>query len=214
MPLHIWIAFVAASAVLLVIPGPTVLLVVGDALANGRRKAWSTVFGVGCGDAMAMGLSLAGAGALLRASAAAFAVMKLLGGTYLIYLGIRSIAGARQGNGSLEARAARANSGLPPGPAQRFTKAWAVTVLNPKSILFFVAFLPQFISAHTSFVSQAAILMVTFVSMAMTNASMYSSLAGLLGEKLTLPATQRRTGYAGGGILIAAGTLTLTSSRS
>lgn len=221
MELHIWFAFVAASTVLVLIPGPTVLMVIGDALANSRRQGWSTVLGVGLGDAVAMGLSLAGAGALLRTSAAAFSAMKLLGGVYLIYLGVRSILGARHGGdrtspassaGSLRAEDVAPNRSLTAAPrsvGKRFARAWTVTVLNPKSILFFVAFLPQFISGKSPFVSQAALLMTTFVALAMLNATIYMSLAGLLGEKLTSPAAQRKVGYAGGGTLIAAGTLTL-----
>src|SRR6266702_2855376 len=126
---HIWFAFIAATTVLLVIPGPTVLLAIGDALANRRQHAWCTVLGVGLGDAMAMTLSLAGAGALLRASATAFTVMKTIGGVYLIYLGIKSILSARrdQGESTVEEKAPRSGRA-------RFVRAWAITVLNPKSI--------------------------------------------------------------------------------
>ena len=96
MTLHVWLAFVAASAIMLLVPGPTVLMVVGDALANRSRRAWGTVAGVASADFTAMTLSLAGAGALLQASAAAFTFMKTLGGLYLIYLGVKSIVGARR----------------------------------------------------------------------------------------------------------------------
>ena len=95
MTFEVWLAFVAASVIMLLIPGPTVLMVVGDALANRSRRAWATVAGVVMADATAMTLSLAGAGALLQASAAAFTFMKTLGGLYLIYLGVKSILGAR-----------------------------------------------------------------------------------------------------------------------
>lgn len=206
MSIHVWLAFVAASVVLLLIPGPTVLLVIGDALSNRRHQAWGTVLGVGLGDAMAMTLSLAGAGALLRASATAFTVMKTIGGLYLICLGIKSILAAHQGAG--EPKENRMIS-VSPSALRRFGRAWTVTVLNPKSILFFIAFVPQFLSGGSSFALQAMILLVTFVLLAMLNASLYMSLAGLLGAKLKDASMQRRVGYAGGGTLIAAGTLTL-----
>jgi threonine/homoserine/homoserine lactone efflux protein len=206
MALHVWLAFVAATAVLLVIPGPTVLLAIGDALASRRQQAWCTVLGVGLGDAMAMTLSLAGAGALLRASATAFTVMKTIGGVYLIYLGAKSIMSARQNDGEVEEeRELKA----PRSGRARFFRAWAVTVLNPKSILFFIAFVPQFLSPAAPFLLQAGILLPTFVLMAMVNVSIYMSLAGMIGAKLNGAAAQRKVHYAGGGTLIAAGTLTL-----
>jgi hypothetical protein len=95
MSRRLFISFLVATIVLLVIPGPTVLQCIGDALANRRRQNWSTILGVGVGDAAAMSLSLLGAGALLRTSAAAYAVMKTGRGVYLTYLGVRAIKEAR-----------------------------------------------------------------------------------------------------------------------
>lgn len=90
MALEIWLAFALASAVLLSIPGPTVLLVVSYALARGRSSAWATVPGVTLGDFTAITASLLGAGALLQASATLFTVLKLAGAAYLIWLGIQT----------------------------------------------------------------------------------------------------------------------------
>ncbi len=86
---HTWIAFVAATEALLIIPGPTVLLVISYALAQGKRSAWATVPGVAAGDFTAMALSLLGLGAVLAASAELFTALKLAGAAYLIYLGIK-----------------------------------------------------------------------------------------------------------------------------
>ena len=210
MTLHLWLAFVAASAVMLVIPGPTVLLVIGDALANSSRRAWATVMGVGSADAVAMALSLAGAGALLRASVAAFTVLKTLGGLYLVYLGVRSILSARANGGrSPEQPQTR----VPATPLARFSKAFLITVSNPKSILFFVAFVPQFMSAEGSFLVQSAILLATFTTLSLMNSGSYSFLAGLVGKGLANPAAQRKVGYAGGCALIGAGALTLALEK-
>ena len=77
MSLTTWLAFAGASIVLLLIPGPTILLVIGDSLANRGRSSWSTIAGVAAGDTIAMAVSLAGAGALLAMSATAFTVLKL-----------------------------------------------------------------------------------------------------------------------------------------
>ncbi len=87
--LHTWLAFVATAEALLIIPGPTVLLVVSYALAQGRRSAWATVPGVAAGDFTAMALSLLCLCAILAASAELFTVLKLAGAAYIIYLGIK-----------------------------------------------------------------------------------------------------------------------------
>ncbi|ARU21876.1 LysE family translocator [Ralstonia nicotianae] len=206
MPLHTWLAFIGASLIVLLIPGPTILLVIGDSLANRGRSAWSTVAGVAAGDTTAMAVSLAGAGALLAASAAAFTVLKLVGGSYLVYLGIRSILTARR----LRDDAPEAVIPMQPKSARRrFLSAWTVTALNPKSIVFFVAFVPQFISADQTFVLQGTILLPTFVCLAALNASMYALAARLLARRLTSVAAQRRFGYTGGAVLLGAGTITL-----
>lgn len=206
MSLHAWLAFVGASMILLLIPGPTVLLVIGDTLANRGRSSWSTIAGVAAGDITSMSISLAGAGALLAASAEAFTVLKLIGGTYLVYLGAKSMLGARR------LRDDAAQTALPVlhrSARRRFASAWAVTALNPKSIVFFVAFVPQFISADHGFVLQCAILLSTFVLLASANVAMYALAARRLSTRLTSAAAQRRFGYAGGAALLGAGAITL-----
>lgn len=206
MTFQAWLAFVGASMLLLLIPGPTILLVIGDSLSNRGRSPLSTVAGVTLGDSTSIAVSLAGAGALLAASASAFTLLKAVGGAYLLYLGIKSIRQARaQGHArmAVPVRSAR----------RRFASAWTVTALNPKSIVFFVAFLPQFITPGQAYLPQAAILLATFVALSLLNASLYALLARLLSRRLTQPATQRRFGYAGGAALLGAGTLTLALHR-
>src|SRR6478672_6522041 len=89
MPLQLWLAFVAASAVLLVIPGPTILTVISYSIAQGRRANVPLVAAVALGDSTALVVSLLGLGALLSASAFWFTVVKWAGGLYLLYLGIK-----------------------------------------------------------------------------------------------------------------------------
>ena len=89
MAWELWLAFVAASAVVLLIPGPTVLLVVSYALGQGRRSALATVAGVTLGDLTAVTLAMVGLGALLAASSELFTALRWVGAVYLIYLGIR-----------------------------------------------------------------------------------------------------------------------------
>ncbi len=206
MSMHLYVAFVLTSAIVICTPGPTVLMVIADALAHHKRHAWSTVLGVGAGDLVGMTLSLAGAGAVLRASEAAFTVLKVIGGLYLIYLGARSVFSARY----RAADAAEYETEMASRSASaRFSQAFTVTVTNPKLILFFVAFVPQFISAAGSFFYQSLLYIATFDVMAMVNATLYAFLARSAGRRLTSPRTQRHVGYASGGILIAAGTLVL-----
>src|SRR5260221_14070304 len=110
MTLDHWLAFAAASAILLAIPGPTVLLVISYALGHGRRSAYATVAGVALGDFTAMTASMLGLGAMLAASAALFTVLKWVGAAYLVYLGIKLGRGPGGGGGPGGGR-----GGAPPG---------------------------------------------------------------------------------------------------
>lgn len=89
MELHVWLAFASASIALLLIPGPTVLLILSYAISQGRRVALATVAGVALGDLVAMSASLAGLGALVLASSKLFILLKWVGAIYLVYLGIK-----------------------------------------------------------------------------------------------------------------------------
>ncbi|MGE0717678.1 MAG: LysE family translocator [Alphaproteobacteria bacterium] len=196
-----WIAFVAASCVLLAIPGPTVLLVVSYALGHGRRSAAATVAGVALGDFTAMTASLLGLGAVLAASAALFTAVKWVGAAYLIYLGIRLWRAPAGGEGGLAAAPAAR-------PARIFLHAYAVTVLNPKSIVFFVAFLPQFVDQAAPAATQLAILGATFLVLATANATLYALLAATARRAVARPAVQRAVNRTGGAFLVGAGLLT------
>ncbi|WP_333834343.1 LysE family translocator [Rubrimonas sp.] len=170
MTLETWLAFVAASSVLLVMPGPTVLLIVSYAMGGGFRVAAPMAFGVALGDFTAMTLSLLGVGAVLAASATAFTALKLGGAAYLVWLGVKLW---REG-GALEATPLRNAA-----PAwSMFKHAWLVTTLNPKTIMFFVAFLPQFFDPARDYWVQMAIFEATFVTLAFLNVFAYAALAG------------------------------------
>ena len=193
-----WLAFVAATLVLLFIPGPTVTLVVGYAMARGRASAVATALGVALGDFTAMTLSLLGLGALLSASAALFTAVKLAGAAYLLYLGYKLWTAPVHTDGS-EAAADSTTHG------NMFWHAFAVTALNPKSILFFVAFVPQFIDKSATLGPQVAILVATFVVLAVVNALSYALLAAQARTMLRRPGVLRIVNRTGGGILMGAG---------
>src|SRR6266851_5012123 len=166
MTFESWAAFTAASAVLLIIPGPTVLLVVSYALGQGWRTALPMAIGVALGDFTAMTLSMLGLGALLAASATLFTVLKWIGAAYLVWLGVK----LWRAGGALEA-APRTDA---VSAARMLGHAWLVTALNPKSITFFVAFLPAFLDPHADFLTQMLVFETTFLVLAFANAFGYA----------------------------------------
>ena len=204
-----WFAFAAASAVLLAIPGPTILLVISYALGHGRKIAGATVAGVALGDFTAMTASMLGVGALLATSAAIFTVLKWVGAAYLVWLGIK-LWKAPVGNDS--------GSTLETTPAERplriFVHTYAVTALNPKSILFFVAFLPQFLDLSRPLFAQMAIFETTFLILATINAALYAWLAAAAGSTIRKPNVRRIVNRLGGSLLIGAGLLTAGLKRA
>ena len=206
MPLHTWLAFVAASAVLLVIPGPTILTVISYSMAQGRRANVPLVAAVALGDSTALVLSLLGLGALLATSAFWFTVVKTAGGLYLLYLGWKML------------RAGVTASTLPTAtaPASRwrlFANTYLVTALNPKGIVFFVAFLPQFLTPGEDTGRQLWILGTTFVALATLNATLYAVFAASAGRLLASPRAQRGFHLGGGALLTGAGLWALLARR-
>lgn len=206
MPIDLWLAFVVSSAVLLVIPGPTILTVISYSMAHGRRANVPLVAAVALGDSTALVLSLLGLGALLATSAWWFTVVKWVGGLYLLYLGIKL----------LRAGISSAELAIPAAPGSRwrlFANTYLVTALNPKGIVFFVAFLPQFISPGAAVTRQLWLLAVTFVLMATLNAMFYAVFAASARRLLASPRAQRRFNIGGGSLLSAAGVWALLAKR-
>lgn len=205
MSVEIWLAFALASAVLVAIPGPTVLLVVSYALGRGRDTAWATAPGVALGDFLAMTLSLLGAGAILATSAVLFSALKMLGALYLIWLGVQLW---RTGGPADVATALTASKG------QMFRDAFVVTALNPKGIVFFIAFVPQFVDPAAPALAQFAVMEATFVTLGFLNALLWALLAGSLRTCLAGPRAVRWINRFGGGVLIGAGLLTAATRRT
>ncbi len=206
MPLDLWLAFVAASTALLLIPGPTVLLVLSYALSKGRSVAMASAAGVALGDLVAMTASLAGLGALVLASATLFTVLKWLGAAYLIWLGWKLLRSAPFG-GLAVPQAQISARGV-------FGHAAAVTALNPKSIAFFIAFVPQFLRPDAPLLPQFAILIGTFVGLAALNALAYALLADRMRGMIGRPSVITGLTRMGGGVLIAMGVMTATLRRA
>lgn len=208
MDLHVWLAFASASIALLLIPGPTVLLILSYAISQGRRVALATVAGVALGDLIAMSASLAGLGALVLTSAKLFVLLKWVGVIYLVYLGIklfRSAEGASLGV---------LDDAPVSSPRSVFVHSAAVTAFNPKSIVFFIAFVPQFIDPKATLAPQFGLLVVTFVGFAAANALAYALLADKLRQKIVRPSVLPFLTRLGGGALIAMGVATATIRRT
>ncbi len=208
MTFETWAAFAAASSVLLVIPGPTVLLVVSYALGQGWRTALPMAVGVALGDFTAMTLSMLGLGALLATSATLFTILKWVGAAYLIYLGIK----LWRAGGTLDA---------PPrtdavSAAKMLGHAWLVTALNPKSITFFVAFLPAFLDPKADFLTQMLVFETTFLVLAFANAFGYALVASRARRLASNPRAIGVVNKVGGGLLVGAGvaTVSFASARS
>jgi len=209
MTIEHWLAFTAASAVLLAIPGPTILLVVSHALTHGRRVARASVAGVALGDFTAMTCSMLGLGALLATSALLFTALKWLGAAYLVYLGIKLwrtpvAEDARPAEDAREETSAR----------RIFLHTYAVTALNPKSLVFFVAFLPQFLDASAPLAPQMIVFEATFLVLATINASLYAGLAFAARRRIRQPGVRRAVNRTGGTLMIAAGVLALGWRRT
>ena len=208
MHLSAWLAFALAAAVMGLIPGPGVTSIVGYALSSGRRTALAAVAGLAVGNTVCMSVSLAGAGAVLAASAAAFMALKWAGALYLIGLGLLALARSRRG------LAADAPAAAPIAPKTAFLSSLALGVFHPKTMVFFAAFAPQFISAQASYVLQAAVLVATYTAVVGTTDTAYALAASRASHLLKGPRAMLWSKRAGGGVLIAAGVATAAVSRS
>jgi len=184
MSFDLWLTFAAASTILLIMPGPTLLLVLSYAMTQGRRVAVASALGVATGDLVAMSLSVIGLGALLLTSALAFTVLKWLGAIYLVYLAIKMLR-ATPTDFTNSNKVPKAEH-----PSKVYRDLAAVTALNPKSNTFFIAFVPQFIDPGAAFAPQAILLIATFVGIAGVNALTFALAANAMRTRITRPATQ------------------------
>jgi threonine/homoserine/homoserine lactone efflux protein len=157
MALHVWLLYLAAALGLSLTPGPNSLLVLTHGALHGHRKTLFTVAGGALGFVALIALSMLGIGALLKASASALTVLKLLGGVYLIWLGVRLW---RAPAIHLRADASRADT----RGAELFRQGLLTALSNPKALLFYGAFLPQFIDPRRDLLIQFVVMATNFVA--------------------------------------------------
>ena len=157
MSLDTWILYTIAALGLSLTPGPSVLLSLTHGMRFGVRQTLYTALGSSCGFTVLIGASMVGLGALLAASEQAFTIAKWCGAAYLIYLGIKTW--RAPGSNLQQACDSATNS-----PAKLFWQGFLVAASNPKAVIFFAAFLPQFINPTASLVQQFVIFAATFVA--------------------------------------------------
>jgi threonine/homoserine/homoserine lactone efflux protein len=186
--------FVLASLVLAVTPGPGVIYLVTRTLAGGRRAGLASVGGVALGNLGNAALASVGLAAVLAVSARAFTAVKLAGAAYLLYLGIRELRRARH------SRHAPRGERRPPVTRTRvFRDGFLVALLNPKTALFFGAFLPQFVDPARPPLAQSLALGAAFVAIAVCTDTLYVLAAARLGPRIAhlgmRPALTRLAGF-------------------
>ena len=205
-PWPLFSAFLIASLVLAVTPGPGVLYIVTRSIVQGRRSGLASVAGVALGNlgnALAASVGLA---ALFAVSSLAFTVLKYAGALYLVWLGVQMLRAAPEANAAPEAASAPL--------AKVFRDGFVVALLNPKTTVFFAAFLPQFLSPGAPPIFPSIALGSLFVAIAAATDSVYALAAGAIAPALR-GSTLRRIGRRlGGGVFIGLGVFTaLAGSR-
>ena len=167
------LGFIAASIVVLLIPGPGVLYVVARSVSQGYGAGLVSALGLSAGALVHVAAATAGLSAILLTSATAFGIVKVLGAGYLIYLGIRTLLARRP--------TPRIETSTPLSPYRLFTDGVVVSVFNPKIAVFFLAFLPQFVDPNRGPITHQVLLLgIIYVGLALITDGAYALLAGSL----------------------------------
>lgn len=202
-PISVLPVFIAASLVLLVVPGPAVLFIVARSSAQGTRAGLVSVLGIHAATVVHVLAAVAGLSAIVVASATAFTAVKVAGGVYLIFLGLKTLRSAgTSGTGGAGRR----------GHNRLFVEGFVVNLLNPKVALFFLAFLPQFVAVDAAPVwSQTVVLGLIYIVVGLVSDAVYALLGARLGGWAQRSSMRRiRTGRrVEGALLIGLGALTL-----
>jgi threonine/homoserine/homoserine lactone efflux protein len=210
LPLQNLLAFALVSALLIAVPGPSVLFVIGRSLALGRRGGLLSVLGNAAGELLQIAAVALGLGVVLAESVLLFTVVKFAGAAYLIYLGIQAVLHRRGG---------------PPGPdpsrpattRRILREGFIVGATNPKSVVFFVAVLPQFVDHSAGAIpGQLALLGATFLAIALVSDSVWALAAGTARQWFARSPRRIAAVTTTGGVMMIGlgGTLALTGSKS
>ena len=198
MLLENWLSFVSIVFVFAVVPGPTVIFIIGQSLHYGKVSFIPLISGVLFANIVTISLSFAGLGTILQASAELFNLVKYLGIFYLIYLGIKTWREKIDMNPI--SVSTNSDSFL-----SIFKESFIVTAFNPKAIIFFMAFLPQFIIPSQEVLPQLMILVTTFLSIILLSLSLFAIFAGKVRDKIKTYQAKKRLNQVSGGSLIGSG---------
>ena len=171
MSLSTWISYTIACILLISPPGPTVTYLITTSMTHGKKTAYEIVWGSFWGGLVCLILSFIGIGAILKTSGTLYAILRLLGIAYLIYLGIKSFLDANKVKDKTE-------------KGEAFKNGFLLIFLNPKNIIFFASFLPQFINHNSPFLLQTTILSLTYLIVGLINDYLYSFFASNIGNVL------------------------------
>lgn len=202
MHLSNWLLFCSVALIVTFTPGPGVLLAISNSLAVGPRRAMISSLGNAAGLIVISCVAMAGMGVVLATSAMAFMALKVIGATYLIYLGIkqwRSKASALSELGASSAQISARTSW------RLFGQGLTVALTNPKAILFFSALFPQFLALDAPVLGQFAGLTATFVTCAILSHTFYVLLARVLKSQFSSPRRMRWFNVASGGVFVLLG---------
>lgn len=208
MELWTWLTYVGVISALIVFPGPVALLCTAHGLRFGRHRATATVLGGTLASLVMMTLSALGLGAILATSEAAFQLLKLLGGAYLIFLGLQAWL-ARPEVPSKGAPDESVGTSIP----RLFRHGFMVGISNPKDLLFFAALFPNFISVGEPQFMQFAILALTWLVIDISLMSTYAAMGSGLGRWFDRPGRVRAFNRATGGLFMAAGGSLVATSQ-
>jgi threonine/homoserine/homoserine lactone efflux protein len=197
---HAFAVFIPAALVLLAIPGPAVLYIVATSVDGGRRNGLVSVAGIHLGSLVHIAAAVAGLSALIVSSAIAFSAVKYVGAAYLVYVGIRKLLGTDEPIATER----------PPKSTRRvFGQGVVVNVLNPKTALFFLAFMPQFVDPDQPVWTQTIVLGLCWVALGVLSDGAYALAGGTIGR--VLRRRRKAVRYASGATFVGLGAVAATS---
>lgn len=203
MSIETFATFVVIALGFIASPGPNVLLVISTSLSEGARKTFPTILGIAVAMAMQLALAALGTTWLVNSLSTGFRWLKWLGVLYLLYMGVQNL------------RLAFRERMRPPNtqPLVSFGRGFLVALTNPKTIVFFAAFLPQFVAPEGSYAAQITLLSAVFLVFAFSVNVIYAALAGRLASRLASVRARRWSHGLMGLLFLGAGSALAASHR-
>ena len=202
------IAYALTAGILLIIPGPTILTVVAYGLRVGKKAAWASTAGVVLGDLTAIVVCLTGLGAILAVSPSVYEAIKWAGVAYLVYLAVQTWRESNQIDITAKNQVSTPEVSERVPLSKVFQQTFIVTALNPKGIVFFLAFIPQFVDPVLAYWPQVTIYGLIFVGLGGLNALVYAYSSGRLSSFFTHPKALKTLKRVSAGFLCSAALIT------